>query len=94
MRKRILLFVCVGALFSSSLYFNMNRVDAASSGEIREQINALEEEHAALDAQMEEIEQQLLQNATDMASTVAQKNLIDKQVFLLHEQIEIYHKVY
>lgn len=84
----MLLFLCGVALFFSSFYFNMNRADAASSGEIREQINALEEEHAALDAQMGEIEQQLLQNATDMASTVAQKNLIDKQVFLLHEQIE------
>ena len=62
-------------------------VYAASSGEIREQINSLEAQRSALEEEMTALEEQLLQNVSDMEDTVAQKNLIDEQIFLLHEQV-------
>lgn len=64
------------------------RADAASSGEIREQINELEGQGASLQAQIEELEQKLSDNVTEMKDVVAQKQLIDQQITLQYAQIE------
>lgn len=63
------------------------RVQAASSGEIKAQINQLESEQAELEAQIEMLEQSLLENLDQIEDTVAQKKTLDEQIFLLHEQI-------
>lgn len=61
---------------------------AASSGEIRSQIDALEEKEAALREQMAQLEAQMGQNRDDIADLVQEKNAIDQQILLLHEQID------
>ena len=64
------------------------RASAASSGEIRGQIEELESQSAALEDQMAELEAQMTANLNEMKDVVAQKDRIDQQVFLLYEQID------
>lgn len=63
------------------------QVSAASSGEIRAQINELQNQKGELEAQMETLEQDMRDNLTEIEDAVAQKMLIDQQIFLLHGQI-------
>lgn len=60
---------------------------AASSSEIKTQINALEEEKKALQDKINVLKGQQKENLTQTAEIVAQKDLIDQQIGLLHEQI-------
>lgn len=63
--------------------------EAASSSEIREQINAMEEQRAQLNEQMQNLEAQLSENLTDIKDTVEQKENIDRQIFLLQDQLRL-----
>ena len=62
---------------------------ATSSGEIRNQINELEKQQAALDKEMASIQQQYQQNANEMQDMVSQKNVIDQEIANLNAQIAI-----
>ena len=64
------------------------RARAASSGEIREQINALEEQEAELQARIDELEGQINENLSEMEEIVAQKKIIDQEVTLLYAKID------
>ncbi len=61
---------------------------AATSSEIREQIDALEEEQASLGQEMADLESQMAENLTNMQQIVDQKSRLDQQVFLLNRQID------
>lgn len=61
---------------------------AVTSGELKEQLDALQEEKEAIDAQISEISGQIDVNNDDIRSMVEQKNLIDQEVSLLHQQEE------
>ena len=63
--------------------------EAASSSEIREQINAMEEQQAQLKEQMQNLEAQLSENLVDIKDTVNQKENIDRQIFLLQDQLRL-----
>lgn len=60
---------------------------AASSGEIREEISALQEEAQALAERQDALEAQLADTLEEIEDIVAQKNIIDQQIALLQEQI-------
>lgn len=60
---------------------------AASSSEIKTQINELEEEKKTLQDKINVLKGQQKDNLTQTADIVAQKNLIDQQIGLLNEQI-------
>ena len=59
---------------------------AASSSELKVQLDALKEEKAAIDAKIKEINGQISENNDDMRDMVAQKDLIDQEIFLLFQQ--------
>ena len=59
---------------------------AASSSELKVQLDALKEEKAAIDAQIQEIKGQITENNDEMKEMVAQKDLIDQEIFLLYQQ--------
>lgn len=70
-----------------SLFAGSIHVHAASSSEIKNQIDQLKEEHAALREQQAQLEEQRKENQADIESLVAEKNNYDQQVALLYEQI-------
>lgn len=62
--------------------------DAASSSEIKKQINALKEDQQAIQDQMDEVQSQYEANEDEITDMVNQKNMIDQEIFLLLEQID------
>ena len=59
---------------------------AARSDELKAQLDALKEDKAAIDAKIKEINGQISENNDDMRDMVAQKDLIDQEIFLLFQQ--------
>lgn len=62
---------------------------AASSGEIREQINEMERQQETLHKQMLELEEKLSDNLSDISETVNQKEYIDLQIILIQDQLSL-----
>ena len=60
---------------------------AASSSEIRKQINALKEDKAEIEKKIEEVKEQYQENEDEIADIVARKNVIDQEIGLLTAQI-------
>lgn len=84
-RVKSLIAACLAAVLVLSLV--PVRVEAASSSEIKKQINALKEEKKALQEQIDEIRGQYQANEDEMLDMVNQKNVIDQEIALLTTQI-------
>lgn len=63
------------------------RAAAASSSEIRKQINALQEDRKDIKNQITDLQAQYEQTSDDIADIVARKNVIDQEIGLLHTEI-------
>ena len=61
-------------------------VHAATSSELKAQLDVLEQQKAEIDAEIAKIKGQITENNDDMKEMVSQKNLIDQEIFLLHQQ--------
>ena len=64
------------------------KVSAASSSEIRKQLNKLKEEKNEITAQIEEVRGMYDANASEIDSLIGQKNAIDQEITLLHLQVD------
>ena len=64
------------------------KVSAASSSEIRKQLNKLKEEKKEIAAQIAEVQGQYDANASEIDSLIIQKNTIDQEIHLLHQQVD------
>jgi len=60
---------------------------AASSSEIRKQINELKEQKAEIEEQIEDVKAQYQQTEDELLDIVNRKNVIDQEIGLLHAQI-------
>lgn len=60
---------------------------AASSSEIRKQLNELKEQKKEIAAQIKEIQGQYKENSNEIKDLVGQKDGIDQEIALLHEQV-------
>ena len=60
---------------------------AASSSEIRKQINQLKKEKAELKDKIDDVKEQYQANENEIADIIARKNVIDQEIQLLSEQI-------
>ena len=60
---------------------------AASSSEIRKQINELKEQKKEIEEQIQEVKDQYKQNENELLDIVDRKNAIDREIGLLHAQI-------
>lgn len=80
----------MAAIMILSLIFSCLPVSAkaASSSEIKNQINELEKKNDELQKQIDELEKQKKQNQTEMKEMAQQKSLLEQQVSMLHEQID------
>ena len=64
------------------------KVSAASSGEIRKQLNKLKEEKNAITAQIDEVRGLYDANSSEIDGLINQKNAIDQEITLLHQQVD------
>ena len=64
-------------------------VSAASSSEIKKQINKMKEQQTALKDQMKEAQDQYEKNEDEIVDLINRKLLIDQEIFLLYEQINL-----
>ncbi len=89
-KKRILMAVactlCVALLWS--LCGGIRPAQAASSGALKEQLEALEADNAELESKLEGLRSQLSDNLDEMSAMVKQKDLLDQEIQLLYQQIE------
>lgn len=65
------------------------QASAASSKEIKKQLEALKEEKKEIQAQIKEVQSQYDANAEEITGMVAQKDAIDQEICLLNEQVDI-----
>ena len=61
--------------------------DAASSGEIRRQINALKEEKEELQEKITDVQEQYQKNENEIVDLMARKNVIEQEAQLLRTQV-------
>ena len=89
-RKRILPLAAVLILAAALIFMNARdfRAEAASSGEIQEQIDKLKEEKAAGDEKLEQLRSQLSDTMDEMMDVVNRKNIIDQEISVLHGQLQ------
>ena len=80
--------IFTGVLAALMLVAAMPAANAASSSEIKGQINALREEKNAIDEQMAALKEQENANWNSTEEMVAQKNNIDQQMFLLYAELD------
>lgn len=94
MDKRRLLVSIIAGLMAAVMIFGLIAMaipaaDAAkSSSEIKEEINALKKEQEKNRYQLATLQGQLSDNLNEIGEIVEQKNTIDQQVFLLHQQVQ------
>ena len=90
-RKRlisILAGIMAGIMILSLLFSILpSRVWAASSSEIRKQINALQQDRKDIKTQITDLKAQYEATTDEISDIVARKNIIDQQIGLLHTEI-------
>ena len=64
------------------------RVSAASSSEIRKQINQLKKEKEEIKDKISEVQEQYEENENKIADIISRKNVIDQEIQLLYTQIQ------
>ena len=61
--------------------------EAASSSEIRKQINVMKQEQSKIKAKIKEVQSQYQENENEIANIIAKKNVIDQEIGLLAEEL-------
>ena len=89
--KKIAVAILAGLLalvMSAGLVSNVlpQQAEAASLSELEKQLNDLKDQKKDIEKQIKELKGQLSDNLDDMEDIVAQKNTIDQEIFMLHEQ--------
>ena len=64
-------------------------VSAASSSQIKQELDKLEERNDEIEAELAALRGQLSDNLDELESLVAQKDLVDQEITLLYEQMEV-----
>ena len=62
--------------------------EAATSGELKAQLDALEDEKDKIDAKLKDLEGKLSDNLNEMEAIIARKDIIDQEIFTLYEKTE------
>ena len=80
-----LAFVLVFGLVAGTL---PQLANGASLSELQKELNDLKSQKKDMDKKIKELKGQLSDNLSDMKDIVKQKNVIDQEIFLLHEQTD------
>ena len=90
-RKKVvsILAAVLAAVMTVTLFAGLlpTTVDAASSGEIRKQINALKKQRGDIQKDIEDVKKQYEANEDELMDIVSRKNVIDQEIGLLHAEI-------
>ena len=62
--------------------------NAATSGELKQQLNALKRQKSDLEAEIRSLRNQISENTSEIERMVTENNVIDQDIFLLYQQIE------
>jgi len=91
-RKRLVRILAglMAAIMVLSLLLSLipTGVSAASSSEIRKQLNKLKEEKKEIAAQIKEVKGLYNANENEIEDLVSQKDAIDQEITLLHQQVD------
>lgn len=93
MRKRKLWVSIMAGILAAVMLLSLivslipTRASAASSSEIKKQLEELKEEKEEIQAQIKEVQGQYDANAEEITDMVEQKDAIDQEIGLLHEQV-------
>ncbi len=85
----ILAGIMAGIMILTLLLSVIPAASAASSSEIREQINDLEDQKEELEQEKENLKQEYEQTEDEIANLIAEKNLIDREISILYAQIDL-----
>ena len=90
MKKRVLPtlagLLAVALLLTQILAVVPYRAEAATSSELKAQLDELEAQKKEIDAQLKELEGKLSDNLDEMGKIVAQKDIIDQEIFILYQK--------
>lgn len=95
MNKKKHILSVLALFLSLVLFFNLIgeshpvSVSAASSSQIKEELDELEERNNEIEAELEALRGQLSDNREELSALVKQKNLVDQEIVLLYEQMDI-----
>ena len=82
-----LLGVVAFALLISCLFSAVpSEAEAATSSELKHQLEELEKEKDKIDSQLQELEDKLSNNLNEMEKIIAQKDIIDQEIFTLYQK--------
>ena len=82
-------FMAAVLLLSLILSLVPQKVDAASSSAIQQQINQLQKDQQELQNEINALKAQQKENLNDIKDMVSQKSVIEQQVGLLHQQVDL-----
>lgn len=85
---QILAFALAVLMLLSLILGLIPNAEAASSSEIKQQINALQSQKADIRGQMEDLKNQYAETEDEIANLLAKKSILDQEVFLLNSEIE------
>ena len=91
MTKRKLRMAAIAGLLVLAVVIGMfpAPAEAASSSEIKQQLNELEEREEELQAQIDELRGKYQETENEIQDMVNQKDIIDREIALLNEQIDV-----
>ena len=88
----ILAGIMAAVLLLSLLASIIPAVSAASSSEIRKEINGLKAEREEIKGQIDELQGQIDANMSEIEKIIAKKSAIDQEISLLYQQMENINK--
>ena len=78
--------VCLALVLALFTGVSPMQANAASSWELQQELDKLEEENDALQKEIDELRGQMNENLNELKALVEQKNLVDQEIALLYEQ--------
>ena len=82
-------FLAVIMVLSMTLNLIPTQVSAASSKEIKAQINEMKQQRKEIQAEMKDVRNQYEENEDDILNLVKEKNTIDQEIGLLNQEINL-----
>jgi len=80
--------LAVVMLLTQILWVVPYQAEAASAGELKSQLEALEEEKKKIDEKLKDLQGKLSDNMDKMEQIIARKDIIDQEIFTLYEKTE------